>query len=123
KYYDIESYFLNERHVNAVFSNITIDRAKELIDQSTKENEETSKAKLRRALAEHGKFGKMTDPQQKVNEINALYDSDPINYRYGKDVLFRLEELITLELGLTEKVNLTEYSEHINISEFKKLKL
>ncbi|MBK8627786.1 MAG: hypothetical protein IPN86_20155 [Saprospiraceae bacterium] len=123
KYYDIESYFLNENHINVVFPEISKDRAKVLILQATKETEDISKGKLRKALAQYGKFGKMEDPMEKAEEINALYDSDPTKYRYGKDVLYKLEELIQAEIGSAEKVSLSMLSEHIRINEVEKFKL
>lgn len=123
KYYDIESYFLNENHINVLFPEISKDRAKELILQATKDTEGISKGKLRKALAQYGKFGKMEDPMEKAEEINALYDSDPTKYRYGKDVLYKLEELIQAEIGSAEKVSLSMLSEHIRINEVEKFKL
>ena len=40
----------------------------------------------------------------------------------GKDVLWKLEELITNELQLTDKISLTTLSEFIKVSEIEKLK-
>lgn len=122
KFYDIESYFLNESHINRVYSKISIERAIELIEQATQETSEISKSKLRIALAEYGKFNQIDDPQRKSEEINALYDEDPVKYRYGKSVLFRLEELISIELGIEGKANITKYSENIKINEIEKFK-
>ncbi|RTY88444.1 Fic family protein [Flavobacterium sp. GSN2] len=122
KHYDIESYFLNERHINCLFSQISIDSAKELIEQATVETSETSKSKLRIAYSEIGKYGKINDPQERANEINKLYDGDPSKYRYGKSVLYRLEELISIELGVAERVTLTKYSDHLKINEIDKCK-
>ena len=59
----------------------------------------------------------------KVNEINALYDSDPIKYRYGKEVLYKLEEIITNEMNMAERANLSEFSEHIKINEIEQFRL
>tara|TARA_R110002012_G_C11610026_1_gene608085 strand:+ start:60 stop:1502 length:1443 start_codon:yes stop_codon:yes gene_type:complete len=123
KNYDIESYFLNKNHINSLYPQLSIENAEELIQRSTKETEEISKGKLRKALAEYGKYGKMADPQEKVNEINALYDSDPEKYRYGKEVLYKLEEIIMTELKLSERANLSEFSEHIKIKEIEQLKI
>ncbi|WP_299611239.1 Fic family protein [uncultured Aquimarina sp.] len=122
KFYDIESYFLNQNHINKIYPSISIERAKELIEQATIETEPTSKAKLRKAYAQYGKYGKMEDPKEKADEIDALYDTDPIKFRYGKDVLWKLEELITTELQLTDKISLTTLSEFIKVTEIEKLK-
>ena len=117
EHYDIESYFLNGLHVNSLFPQISIEKAQQLIQQATDETSETSKAKLRIAYSEYGKYGKIVDPQEKADEINKLYDSDPVKYRYGKSVLFGLEELISKELGLNAKAELATYSEHLKIKE------
>ncbi|MCB9262019.1 MAG: Fic family protein [Flavobacteriales bacterium] len=122
KHYDIESYFLNERHINCLYNQISIDKAKELIEQATIETSEISKSKLRIAYSEYGKYGKINDPQERANEINKLYDSDPMKYRYGKSVLYRLEELITNELGLADRATLTKYSDHLKIIEIEQCK-
>lgn len=117
KFYDMESYFLNPNHIKELYNDISIEKAKELIDQATLDTSETSKSKLRIAYADYGKFGKMIDPQEKAIEINEMYDADPEKYRYGKDVLFRLEELIAHELGLLEKVDLAQFSSNLKITE------
>jgi Fic family protein len=122
KHYDIESYFLNERHINCLYNQISIDKAKGLIEQATTETSEFSKSKLRIAYSEYGKYGKIKDPQERANEINKLYDSDPIKYRYGKSVLYLLEELITNELGLADRASLTKYSDHLKIIEIEQCK-
>ncbi len=117
RFYDMESYFLNECHVNEVFPSIPVQRAKELIELATKETSEGSKKKLRIAYFDYGKYGKIEDPQERAIQINALYDSDPIKYRYGKNVLYKLEELITTELGQTEKVSLVKQGKHIKVQQ------
>lgn len=122
KHYDIESYFLNERHINALHADILTKRAGELIEQATFETSDKSKGKLRIAYSEYGKYGKMNDPLEKANEINKLYDSDPIKYRYGKSVLYRLEELIAAELGTSDRPSLAKYSDHLKINEIEKSK-
>lgn len=122
KYYDIESYFLNEKHINQIYEDISVEKGRELIERATNETSETSKSKLRIALAEYGKFNQITDPQKKAEEINALYDENPVKYRCGKSVLFKLEELIRDELGLEDKANLAKHSDYIRINEFETLK-
>jgi hypothetical protein len=122
KYYDMESYFLNERHINEIFPQISIEKADNLVKQATFETSEKSKQKLRIALYDSGKYAKIVDPQDKAQQINDLYDSDPIKYRYGKDVLYKLEELITLELNKEEKISLVQKTDHIKIEELKKAK-
>lgn len=123
KYYDMESYFLNERHINEIFPQISIEKADNLVKQATFETSEKSKQKLRIALYDSGKYAKIVDPQDKAQQINDLYDSDPIKYRYGKDVLYKLEELITLELNKEEKISLVQKTDHIKIEELKKAKI
>jgi len=122
KHYDIESYFINSRHINQLYPVITTKKAQDLIEKATFETSPTSKSKLRIAYAEYGKFGKMTDPLIKAKEIDSLYESDPVRYRYGKDVLFKLEELISSELGFAEKIELSQYSDYVKITEVEKCK-
>lgn len=122
QYYDIESYFLNERHINSLHPNITADRARELIEEATEFTAASSKAKLRIAYSSYGKFGKMEDPLLKAQAIDQLYDEDPLKFRYGKNVLYKLEELIGKELGLADRVTLTKYSDHLKIREIERSK-
>lgn len=122
KYYDMESYFLNEKHINETFPELTIDRAMQLVIDATNETSETSKQKLRIALYDFGKFAKIEDPQEKAAQINALYDMDPVKYRYGKAVLYKLEELITAELHRPEKISLVQDSSHIKVDELRSAK-
>lgn len=121
--YDIEGYFLNRNHINELFPSISVIRAIELIEQATDDTKEVSKGKLRIAYSEYGKYGKMVDPQEKANALNALYDEDPTKYRYGKAVLFRLEELITKELNLVGRITLVQFSSFIDIAEIRKCKV
>ena len=90
----------------------------ELIKKSTLETSDISKRKLRIALSDYGRFGKMEDPEMKSCEINELYEESPEEHRYGKGVLFRLEELITIEIGETEKQSLVNKSSHLKVTEF-----
>lgn len=121
--YDIESYFLNERHISELYPAISREKAKDLITQATNDTSSISKTKLRIAYADIGKYGKISDPQQKSEEINDLYDTDPQKYRYGKAVLLRLEELISQEIGVSDKVSLSKYSKHIKINEIAACKI
>ncbi len=121
KYYDMESYFINSKHITSIFPEISLDRAEEIIQLATEEVSETSKRKLRIALDSTGRYGKIDDPEEKSNEINKLYDSDPEKYRYGKDVLYILEELITKEINSSEKITLVKKSPYIKVIEFEKV--
>lgn len=121
--YDIESYFLNEEHINYLYPEISTIEGYNLIEQATILCEETSKSKLRKAYADYGRYKKLDDPQEKAKEINNLYDSDPEKYRYGKEVLWKLEELITKRISAHEKISLSKYSDKIQIEEIKNCKL
>jgi fido (protein-threonine AMPylation protein) len=118
KFYDMESYFVNEYHVSEVFPQISIARAKKLIELATIETSDVSKKKLRIALFEYGRYGKIADPEERTHEINELYELDPEKHRYGKAVLFRLEELITQEIKSAEQVSLVKKSHNVKIKEF-----
>ena len=47
---------------------------------------------------------------------------EPIKYRYGKAVLYKLEELITAELHRPEKISLVQDSSHIKVDELRSAK-
>ena len=85
KYYDMESYFINSKHITSLFPEISLQRAEEINQLATEEVSETSKRKLRIALDNTGRYGKINDPEEKSNEINKLYTEDPVKYRYGKE--------------------------------------
>jgi hypothetical protein len=118
KFYDMESYFINDKHVSEIFPGISVERSKMLIELATVEASDVSKKKMRLALCDYGRYGKIPDPEEKSKKINELYESDPIKFRYGKEVLFRLEKLVGKELGGNENVTLVQKSKYIKIPEF-----
>jgi len=118
--YDMESYFLNARHIHSVFPAVSEARATELIEHATIDCEEKSKKKLRIALADDQKFKQLPDPEDVAAKINDIYDKNPSFYRYGKGVLWRLEELLTAELGENDKISLNKQSPFIEIDPLKK---
>jgi len=101
KGYDMESYFINAEHIEECFPHIK--NAQESIDIATKNTDEASKSKLRIAYGERKQY-KEKDPLKMVKRIHKLYDDNPEKYRYGKAVLWELEELITKEIGASEKI-------------------
>lgn len=119
KLYDMESYFINARHISEIYPQIELERSEELIELATAEASEVSKKKLRIAYFEYGKFGKIADPEERSIAINLLYESDTKRYRYGKEVLFKLEALIAREIDESEKVSLVKKSQFIKIEEFR----
>jgi len=121
KFYDMESYFINAHHISEVYPEIAIARSEELVDLATFSASKVSKKKLRTAYLERGRYGRIADPEERASEINALYESDTEKYRYGKEVLFKLEELITSEISETDKVSLVRKSRYIKIEEFEKI--
>jgi hypothetical protein len=118
--YDMESYFLDARHINSVFPAINVTRAHELIEQATVDTEPESKRKLRIAWADDQKFNQTPDPAEVAEKINTIYDKSPSFYRYGKGVLWALEKLITAELGEVDKISLVKQSPFIEVRELKK---
>jgi Fic family protein len=115
--YDMESYFINAQHIEELFPHIR--NAQEFINIATNNTEETSKKKLRIAYSQQNKFN-IEDPLEEAKKIDKLYDDNPEKYRYGKAVLWELEELITKEIDANEKITLVQKSSVINIPEFTK---
>lgn len=117
--YDMESYFILPQHVHALYPAIAVARAEELINQATADCSDTSRKKLRIALAATDKYQKINDPKQVVDDADSAYFADQAQFRYGKGVLWRLEELVTLEIAAPEKVSLVAQTSFINIPELK----
>jgi len=122
KNYDMESYFIDERHINSLYPEISTKSALGLIGQATEDTEEVSKRKLRIAFQDYGRFKTIEDPSEKTAQINTEYESNPQKYRYGKDVLYRLEELVGIELKNEGRVSLVKGSQFITIADLESAK-
>lgn len=107
---DIESEYINAEHVNFVYNQISLERAKELISIATKQSEDKSIDKLLKKKAERKQSG--------VKYIK-LYHDNTKRYRYGKKVFGVLNSLIQMEIR--ENPNLLIHSPFIENEVLKKL--
>ncbi|MTK53067.1 AAA family ATPase [Paludibacter sp.] len=107
---DIESEFINAHHINALYNNISIEKAEELIELATKDVERDSVDRLLKKKGQQKKFG---------IEIIDMYNSDIKRYRYSKKVLSRLKGYIQNEIKTNP--NLISQSDFIQNSTLKEL--
>lgn len=99
---DVESEFINPQHINYLYDTISIEKAKEFIEQATDESEEKSIDKLLKKKALRKESG---------YKFIKLYNENKERYRYGKKVFGVLNSLIQQEIG--ENCNLLRHSEFI----------
>jgi len=105
--YDLESDFINAKHINKLYNSLPIDKIEELINQSTEAVKKESLAKLRETYMtvktlQNLKAGisvKDFKWQDIINEVDKMYDNNPSRYRYGKTVLGVLKSKIQKEIG------------------------
>jgi energy-coupling factor transporter ATP-binding protein EcfA2 len=106
---DIESYFLNSAHLNALNPGVATARIDELIGQATQETAAKSiEALVNQRTQEAFKVRQDGGPAPNHGEIavtaQADYAADPAGYRRGKVVLGRLQALLQQELGNNPRV-------------------
>jgi hypothetical protein len=93
---DIESHFLNARHLVALNSNLSEEEGQALIDQATTETRELSIQKYVNGRVDiekkHQTYGKL-DVGKLATEAPRAFDSNPVRYRHSKTVMRKLREL------------------------------
>ncbi len=94
--YDVEAYFLNPEHINALDPGISIVEAEKLINEATTETRDKSLDKLlgqiekyRREAVDNNQFNEFSYTKT-IKLLTQKYDSNPERYGYGKTVLGRL---------------------------------
>ncbi len=92
---DVESYFLNEHHINFCHPAISKERALELINESIQLCREKSINNIRKKEFGEKYAGKYSHLE---NAIVELFDNNPMRFTHGKDTLKRLKGLIQSEL-------------------------
>lgn len=115
---DVESYYLNTKHINFIYSTISTKRCEELIDISTDEKEEktikkfiNSRTKIELANARKSGKGEV-DNGNIALQCMKLYKGDKTYYRHGKLVLKSLKNNLQKEIG--ENINLIKTSQYIS---------
>lgn len=125
--YDLESEFINAKHIHNLYNSISIERINELIDESTKEVEVKSINKLRETYMSvktkqnlsQGISPKDFKWQDMIEEVEKMYFSNIQRFRYGKTVLGVLVSKIQQELGYN--IDLFQSSEFILKHELKNI--
>lgn len=107
---DLENEFICPLHINSLYPEISVERAKELIDQSSLLARDDSVSRL----VDH--TFKTEKPQnngfyKKSKELESLFDEDTARYRYGKKVMGHLKGKIQAEIG--ENADLLRHSNFI----------
>lgn len=113
---DIEGYFLNPEHLNALNPAVSIQRIEELLRQATEETAAKSVAAIvnqrtAEAFRERRDGGGAPNHGAIAVLAQADYAANPSNLRRGKEVLGRLQALLQQELGTNPRIYFT--SQHL----------
>lgn len=94
---DIESHFLNKKHLLELFSEIDEQTIEDIIEEATAESRQKS---IDKAIDHFFKINKPKDYAyaKTMHQIADLYDSDVNRYRYGKTVLGLVKNKIANKL-------------------------
>ena len=124
EYYDIESYFINSEHINALYPNFSIEEIEQKINESTKEAKDKSLDKLFNKIAVYqkeaenkGEAYKFSYPKT-IKKLNEQYEANPKRYRYGKTVLGILIGKLQNGFG---NIDLLQKTDKITIPQLKKI--
>ncbi|WP_082107022.1 AAA family ATPase [Chromobacterium vaccinii] len=100
---DIEAYFVNSFHVNALYPNVSVLRAEELIDQVLHEQSDKIKEKIVNIrydkVAFGGGGGRRANAGAIANAVNREYNLNPRGFIIGKIVERNLRQKIQQENG------------------------
>ena len=84
---DIESYFASSRHIQFLYPELDLNLITEMVDRCVLETRPESIKKMRHAWLNRAA---QTDASPLDTQIDAVYDSDPNRYVYGKGVVKRI---------------------------------
>lgn len=110
EYVDIESAFLNIKHVSSVCNTLDITQVETVINQATDECRESSLARLTDHVMKQGR-PEDNAYYKKIKELESMYDDDKIRFRYGKKVFNLVKSKI--QKITKSNVNLFVDSEYI----------
>lgn len=114
---DVESYFLNELHINFCHPEISREKAVKLIKESIQLCRDKSINNIRKKEFGEKYSKKSTHLKYAITE---LFDKNPLRFTHGKATLKRLKGLIQTELK--SNANLFQASEYIKITELEEIK-
>ena len=99
---DVENYFLNAEHLSALNQGLTVDRAREIIQQATDSTKQKSIELLINNRTEAAIRSRNGGPAHNAGELatkaNADYEAAPEQWRRGKIVLKAVKSLLHQEL-------------------------
>lgn len=103
---DVENEFICPHHISELYPNISIDTAKEIINEATSESSSSSiKRLINHTLAKQKP--EKNDYYGKIQEIEKLYADNPERYRYGKAtlgiVISKIQKIIKKNPSLYKK--------------------
>lgn len=114
---DVESYFLNELHVNHCHPQIARKRASELVNESIRLSREKSIEKIKKK--EFGeKYSQKSTHLDKA--ITQLFDGSPFRFTHGKTTLKRLKGLIQSEVKANAQ--LFQASQFLKVHELERIR-
>ncbi len=103
---DIESYYFSSEHINLIYPKISIERARQIIDESIQENEPksiesfiNSRINSESDKRRKNKAVKQLNPGEISREANKKYHENPRMYCHGKSVFGVLRSKIQKEIG------------------------
>jgi len=123
--YDLESYFVDAEHLHAIYPELSTEELESMIEEATKEVEETSLDKLLVRLhiyeSEYEKRGEkqIFSHTKYIKKIKQAYYDNPKRYRYGKSVLGVLIGKMQKKLG--KNPNLLKHSDKIQIQQLQEI--
>jgi len=124
---DTESHFLSPEHTNSLYSNVSLERAAELINTATQSARDKSIEKFintRSQLAQAAYYrsgGSRDRPNQGRLSISAMrdYEENVVQYRHGKSVIGHLKNALQQEVG--GNINLFQVTTHIAIQQLQEI--
>jgi AAA15 family ATPase/GTPase len=125
EYTDIESNFIDAKHINALYPSVSVNEAQELIDEVTTETEKKSIEKFinNRTSIEQRKSrkeGNRTINHGKLSfKCSEEYKKNIIRYRHGKTVFKALKQ--KLQTRVRSNINLVNESSFLKIPELEKI--
>jgi ABC-type cobalamin/Fe3+-siderophores transport system ATPase subunit len=121
---DVEGYFLNAAHFASVNRGLSVERAREIINQATAATAQQSVAALINIRTEAAIRSRNGGPAHNAGELaaraNADYQNAPDTWRRGKIVLKAAKSLLQQELGRAPII--LSISEHIEIERLRQLR-
>jgi energy-coupling factor transporter ATP-binding protein EcfA2 len=106
---DIESIYINSRHIHELYPELAIGDIEKAIDEATNDSSKDSTDRLINHFFGSNSKPPNSDYAEKFHELLTLYNSDKCRYRYGKKVLgvlcSKLQILLKKNPAIQRKTN------------------